>query len=124
MNEIGEKLNLAKSIIEEVLEMMRAVSKSRVPEDKMRDLMTRIQLAKNSLIQNEKKIWIRTKVGKEILSDFNAASEKLLGVVEKLQRVHEIEPDLLVEVDVALGDVESHAKRLNEETRRRSMVVT
>lgn len=121
---MGENLNLAKSVLEEVLDTVKASFASMVPEDKMRDLMTRIQFARNSLIQNEKKIWLRTKVGREILGDFGASSEKLLDVVNRLQKADKIGPDLLVEVDVALRKVESHAKRLNEETRRRSMVVT
>lgn len=121
---MGESLNLAKGVIEKVTEMMRAEPMSRVPEDKMRDLMTRIQFAKNSLIQNEKKIWLRTKFGREILGDFQLSSEKLLDIVERLRGLNEIGPDLLVEVDAALGEVESQAKRLDEETRRRSMVVT
>ena len=51
-----------------------------------------------------------------MLVEFSEASARLLGVVESGSGLEEIKE--------ALGDVELQAKRLNEETRRRSMVVT
>ena len=121
---MGENLSLAKSVLDEVLETLKQTYAGRISGDEMRDLTTRVQFSRNSLIQNEKKIWLRTKVGREIIGDFGAASGKLLDVLMGSQKSNEIESNFFVEVDAALREVESQAKRLNEETRRRGMVVT
>ncbi len=120
---MGENLNNAKSVLDEVLNTLKETYAGRIPRDEMRDLMTRVQFARNTLIQNEKKIWLRTKVGREIIGDFGAASGKLLDVLKGSQKSDGIESNIM-KADAALRDVESQAKRLNEETRRRSMVVT
>jgi len=82
-------------------------------EKEMRDLMTRLQAARNTLVQNERKIWLKTKAGKEVLSDYGEASLKLLGAVESGSSIEE-----------ALTEVEAQAKRISDEIRKRSMVVT
>ena len=120
---MDDNLILAKSVLDEVLQTLKETYAGQISEDEMRDLTTRVQFARNTLIQNEKKIWLRTKVGREILRDFGAASGKLLDVLMGSQKSGGIESNIL-KADAALRDVESHAKRLNEETRRRSMVVT
>ena len=79
-------------------------------------LAARIQFALDSLIQNEKKIWLRTKKGREMLGEFESASRDLIELVESRS-----DADRLRGV---VDDVEERAKRLNEEVRRRSMVVT
>jgi len=81
-----------------------------------RELLTRLQSAQNILIQNERKIWLRTRAGKEMMADFEAASEKLRMTAES--------DSALEGVKEALSEVETQAKRIDDETRRRSMVVT
>ncbi|MFQ6054107.1 MAG: hypothetical protein ACE5OO_07780, partial [Candidatus Bathyarchaeia archaeon] len=95
-----------------------------VSEEELTDTRLRIQAARNALIRNEGESWLRTEAGKEIIGDFSVASIKLLGSVERLQRTEVPDPSLLKDLKAALGEVELHARRLNEETRRRSMVVT
>lgn len=121
---MGEIMSCVKDSLERAIDLLKKSVGHFFIEEEDEDLSSRIHYAMNTLVQNEKKIWLRTKVGREILGDFGASSEKLLDVVNKLQKADKIGPDFLVEVDVALRKVESHAKRLNEETRRRSMVVT
>lgn len=121
---MGESLTFAKGVLQRTLEMMRTAPAGNVPDDEMRDVQIRIQMAQNALIQNERKIWLRTREGKEMVGDFGVASTKLLGTVERLQRSEAPDTSLLKDLKAALGEVELHAKRLNEETRRRSMVVT
>lgn len=121
---MGESLNFAKDVLKRTLELLREVPAGAAPEDEMRDIQIRIQIAQNALIQNERKIWLRTQAGKEMIGDFGVASTKLLGTVERLQRADAPDPGLLKDLKAALGEVELHARRLNEETRRRSMVVT
>ena len=122
---MGENINLAKGVLMRTLELLREVPKERVPDD-LSEINLRIQIANNALVQNERKIWLRTKAGKEMVGDFSVASTKLLGTVERLQRLNDHDMVLRAHEDLkaALGEVELHAKRLNEETRKRSMVVT
>ena len=44
-----------------------------LPEEETRDLCGQIQFARDTLVQNEKKIWFRIKKGREILSEFDTA---------------------------------------------------
>ena len=108
---MGESLETAKSTLERVMEALRGSSSA--SESELRDLLTRLQAARNTLVQNERKIWLRTKAGKEMLSDYGEASLKLLGAVESGSGLEE-----------ALTEVEAHAKRISDEIRKRGMVVT
>ena len=111
MSYLGESLENAKSTLERVMETLKG---SQIASEKeMRDLMTRLQAARNTLVQNERKIWLKTKAGKEVLSDYGEASLKLLGAVESGSSIEE-----------ALTEVEAQAKRISDEIRKRSMVVT
>ena len=111
---MGESMNAAKEAINGVIEIVK--SESSISEDLRRDFHTRLQFALNTLIQNERKIWLRTKAGKEMLGGFGEAAEKLLDIVRSDPGPGEI--------GAALADVELHAKSIDEETRRREMVVT
>ena len=82
-------------------------------EKEMRDLMTRLQAARNTPVQHDRKLWLTTKAGKGVLSDYGEASLKLLGAVESGSSIEE-----------ALTEVEAQAKRISDEIRKRSMVVT
>lgn len=113
---MGESLSKAKEALGKALDTLQAEDYKSVSEGELNDLAIRIQFARNALVQNERKIWLRTKAGKEILGGFGEAAERLLDHVESNSGLEEIE--------TALADVELHAKRINEETRRREMVVT
>ena len=111
---MGESLETAKSTLERVMEALKGTSNA--SENELRDILTRLQAARNTLVQNERKIWLRTKAGKELLSNYGAASLKLLGVVKSGSSLEAAEE--------ALTEVEAHAKRVSDEIRKRSMVVT
>jgi len=121
---MGESLNFAKDVLQRTMQLLKEAPAGAVPEDDLRDIQIRIQIAQNALIQNERKIWLRTKAGKEMIGDFGVAATKLLGAAERIGKAEAPDPALLKDLKAALGEVELHAKRLNEETRRRSMVVT
>ena len=87
-----------------------------ITEEKRRSLLARAQSACNIVVQNEKKIWLKTSVGKTIVSDLKSSSVTLLEVIEKFKDAAELES--------ALANVESQTRKIEEETRRRSMVVT
>ena len=108
---MGENFENAKSTLERVMEALRGLSTA--SESEGRDLLTRLQAARNTLVQNERKIWFRTKTGKEMLSDYSEASLRLLNTVENGSGFEE-----------ALTEVEAQAKRISDEIRKRSMVVT
>jgi hypothetical protein len=78
-----------------------------------------IRLAKitNVILENESKIWLRTKVGEPMLMELQAA-------VEEAYKVLEGGDSALKSFETALGGVERKAARIDEESRRRSMVVT
>ncbi len=111
---MGESLKTAREAIDRAMETLR--EEPGLSQADKRDLLTRLQLARNTLVQNERKIWVRTKVGKEMLSGFGEAAGRLLDLMESDSGLEEVKD--------ALADVELHAKRIDEETRRRDMVVT
>ena len=82
----------------------------------LRDLVTRIQFSKNILVKNEKKIWLRTKKGMEMLSEFEKASKALLEILKTSNDFVEVEKSVLA--------IETYGVKLEEEIRRRNMVVT
>jgi hypothetical protein len=103
-----------KSALEGVIEIVKVLKG--ITEEKRRSLLARAQLIYNIVVQNEKKIWLKTSVGKAIVSDLNSSSVTLLEVVEQFKDE--------VELEAALANVESQTRKIEEEIRRRSMVVT
>ena len=79
-------------------------------------LMSRLESVRSVLIRNEKKIWLRTKKGRGMLVEVNEAAERLMN---SLASSGELDA-----VDAALGDVETLARAIEEESRKRNMVVT
>lgn len=81
-----------------------------------REMVTRLQISMNVLLENERKIWLRTKAGREMLGALGGAASRLAEVAGSGSGLGEIE--------AALKDVEFRAGEIREEIRRRSMVVT
>jgi hypothetical protein len=119
---MGESLDATKGSLESALILLDAIPSGGMSSDELRDIRIKIQMGLNALIQNEKAIWLKTKKGRDILGEFQEASAKLMDAVERLKGG--TSPAFLDGVKTALVDVEAGAKKLNEETRRRSMVVT
>jgi hypothetical protein len=78
-----------------------------------------IRLAKvtNIVMENESKIWLRTRVGEPKLNEFQVAVDEAFKVLEGGDSA-------LESFEVALKEVERKAAKIDEESRRRSMVVT
>ena len=77
--------------------------------------MSRLESVRSVLIRNEKKIWLRTKKGRGMLAEVGAAADRLKesfasGDIDVIEGA-------LVEVGVLVNAIE-------EESRKRSMVVT
>ena len=79
-------------------------------------LMSRLESVRSVLIRNEKKIWLRTKKGRGMLADVSEAAERL---IKSLASSGEMDT-----VDAALSDVETLARAIEVESRKRNMVVT
>ncbi len=79
-------------------------------------LMSRLESVRSVLIRNEKKIWLRTKKGRGMLAGVSEAAERLMESLGS--------PGDLDAVDAALGDVETLARAIEEESRKRNMVIT
>ncbi|UCD44934.1 MAG: hypothetical protein JSV27_00010 [Candidatus Bathyarchaeota archaeon] len=103
-------MEVAKEALGGAIEAVRATS----PEG-AREMATRLQLAMNVLLENERKIWLRTKAGREMLGALGVAASRLAEIAG------DGSPE---EIEAALKEVELHAGEIREEIRRRSMVVT
>lgn len=77
------------------------------------DIEQRITKVKGIISQNRKKIWLRTKTGKPMAEDIMKASSNLVKSVKDQPKIQE-----------HLTELEAKAKEIEEESRRRSMVVT
>jgi len=104
----------AKRALEGILEIMKGLKG--ITEEERRSLLTRAQSAYSIVAQNEKKIWLRTSIGKIMVGELNSSSNRLLKATEQFKDATELE--------AAITDVEIQTRRIEEETRRRSMVVT
>jgi hypothetical protein len=80
-------------------------------------LQIRLGKVTNVVTENESKIWLRTRVGEPMLKEFQAA-------VDDAYKVLEGSGSALESFEVALKEVERKAAKIDEESRRRSMVVT
>ena len=74
----------------------------------------RIQKALDIIIRNEKKIWLRTRKGQEMLSTIRDAAKTLSKSNKTDENVFED----------AIKTLEHYSETLEKEIRRRSMVVT
>jgi hypothetical protein len=105
-----------KSTFKATLETLKTSSAEGGPSKGLEVIMSRIQRAENVLIQNQKKIWLKTKKGREALTKLDVAAERLREIIELAGGIEETE--------AALKVLELQAKNIEDEIRRRSMVVT
>jgi hypothetical protein len=105
-----------KSTFKATIEKLKTSQVEEDPSKRVEDLLSRIQLAENVLIQNQKKIWLKTKKGREALNKLGVAVEKLRESIDSARGIDETE--------AALKALELQAKNIEDEIRRRSMVVT
>lgn len=109
---MGETATGVREIIDESLDLLKGQNH----ETDSQRLVPRLESVHSVLIRNEKKIWLRTKKGRGMLADVSEAAERLM---KSLASSSELEA-----VDAALSDVETLARAIEEESRKRSMVVT
>jgi hypothetical protein len=102
-------------------EALTKVNQSQIPEREKLSLSTRIQTIRNIAMANKNKIWMRTKPGKQALEKLREGTEELIPATEKLGE--NPDPDL-EETRLILDNLETRAREINEEIRKRSMTVT
>jgi hypothetical protein len=101
-----------KTSIEKSLELLNKED----TESKNQDYKLRLDDVRRIIIRNEKKIWLRTKKGKEMISDLDKVSRKLQMTLSTQNEYHTIED--------MIHDLEGLMKAIEEESRKRNMVVT
>jgi hypothetical protein len=101
-----------RKIMERILEKVKKYEE--IPEKDL--LVSRINQLGFIIAQNQNKIWLRTKTGKPFAESIQNSAERLLRELDKKITSENFE--------FLLTEIESNAKKINEESRRRSMVVT
>jgi hypothetical protein len=119
---MGESLTFAKGVLGRTHGLLREVPAGAIEDTERYDIIARIKAVQDTLTLNERQIWLRAKEGKEMMGDLGVASTKLLGTIERLQRAGAPDQSLLKDLKAALGEVELHTKRINEETRKRGLI--
>ena len=112
MTEIIEGI---KSSFEIALEQIKKVVAG-IEESEKQKLLTRLESMRSALIRNEKKIWLRTKKGRDMILELNEATGRIIAALDM--------PINLSGLDDAINEAETYTRALDEETRKRSMVVT
>jgi len=110
---MSEPLAPAAKTLEGVQKLVPGIKLS---EDDVRDVSARVQKVANTVEENRTKIWLRTRAGKEMVEAIQRASDELLGILASGS-----EKEVFL---AALAALEAEAARIDEESRRRSMVVT
>ncbi len=82
----------------------------------LKDIISRLSYVQRILIKNEKKIWLKTKKGQEMLSDFKKVADKMLLAKIDINELNFFETEL--------GRLENLINAIEEESRKRNMVVT
>ncbi len=102
--------------VREVIDDSLDLLKNRGIEANSQGLVSKLESVRSVLIRNEKKIWLRTKKGRGVLAEVSEAAERLM---KSLASSGELDA-----VEAALSDVETLVRAIEEESRKRSMVVT
>lgn len=80
-------------------------------------LQIRVAKVTNIVTENESTIWLRTKIGEPMLKDLQEALDDAIRSLEN-------EGSTLKNFEEKIKEVERKATRIDEESRRRNMVVT
>jgi hypothetical protein len=111
-----DSMDELKSTFKATMETLKTSQAEGAPSKRLEGFLSRIRRAESVLIQNQKKIWLKTKKGREALTNLCVAAERLMEIIESAGGVDETE--------AALKALELQAKNIEDEIRRRSMVVT
>jgi hypothetical protein len=105
------------SLKEKLTSINSILIKTKFNEGKTASLQIRLSKITNVLLENESKIWLRTRVGEPMLKEFQEAVDTVFKVLEEGDSSPE-------SFEAALREVERNATKIDEESQRRNMVVT
>ena len=105
------------SLKEKLTSINSILIKTKFNEGKIASLQIRLSKITNVLLENESKIWLRTRVGEPMLKEFQEAVDTVFKVLEEGDSSPE-------SFEAALREVERNATKIDEESQRRNMVVT
>ena len=111
-----DNLEELKSTFKATLETLKTSQVEGGPSKGLEGILSRIQRVENVLIRNQRKIWLNTKKGREVLAKLGVATERLREIIESAGGVDDTE--------AVLKALELQEKNNEDEIHRRSMVVT
>jgi len=76
----------------------------------------RLDKVSNTVVENESKIWLRTRIGEPMLKELQDSIDQVYNSLE--------DEGVSARFEASMRDVEVKASRIDEESRRRDMVVT
>ena len=82
---MGERFHSSKEALRKAIDVLEERSWGDLNEEEVRGLLARILSTRETLIQNEKKIWLKTKKGKEMLAEMDVVADGLLRSIVKLR---------------------------------------
>jgi hypothetical protein len=82
----------------------------------LKDVISRLSYVRKILIKNEKKIWLRTKKGQKMLSDVKKVADKI--------SLSQIDIKGFNFFETELNELENLVSIIEDESRKRNMVVT
>ncbi len=101
--------------VREIIAESIALLKNRGAETEYQEQLSKLESVRSVLIRNGKKIWLRTKKGRGMLAEVSDAADRLK---------ESFAPGDIEMVKGALVEVETLARAIEEESRKRNMVVT
>ncbi len=99
-----------------VIKERLASIRSKLKVDYATGYRLRIDKVSNIVVENESKIWLRTRVGEPMLKELQDSIEKAHDILES--------EEVPAGFEMSLRDIEAKASKIDEESRRRDMVVT
>ncbi len=101
--------------VREIIDESITLLKNQDAETEYPGQLSNLESVRSVLIRNEKKLWLRTKKGRGMLAEVSEAADRLKESFAS--------GDIDV-VEGALVEVEALVKAIEDESRKRSMVVT
>ena len=109
------RLAVSVADVREIIDESITLLKNQGAETEYPGQLSKLESVRSVLIRNEKKIWLRTKKGQVVLADVSAAADRLKEALAS---------DYVDVIEGNLVEVEALVNAIEEESRKRSMVVT
>lgn len=108
-------MSLEMSSVKEILEKIINKINSRGNKSN-EELLLKLEASQRLVVQNQTKIWLRTKSGKPMAEELLKVASNLL---EKIKKEYTSEEEIIL-----ISQIESKIMEIDEESQRRNMIVT